>query len=130
MECNGVYTTMTYLSNDPLYDVEKPYACAFPIEDMPGAQASNYIFEKGVFSSATFEGNLCMIWTSPSSRSSTPKQLSSRKDFESYNFVREQYFKELEQLILRLFPQYSKVIYMDHNVCLLPFFESRFRLTD
>ena len=120
MECNSIYTTIIYFTNDPLFDVKKPFACVFSIEDMPGAQASDYIFEKRRIFVRDIRGQPLHNLNKFEFTFIEAETAFKPENFEFYNFVRERYFKELEQLILRLLPQYSKVIYMDHNVCLLP----------
>jgi hypothetical protein len=116
MDAHDVFATIAYIADDPLYNVEKPYACLFPVDDTPGAKSSNHVFDRvQTLIKDVREYNDHGLDTSGFTFVKCETALKV-EDFDSYDTVRDRYFPELRLLLHRLFPQYSEIIYMDHNV--------------
>lgn len=112
-----VSAQIVYIARDPLYKTEKPYALAFPLPDnIEGAKSTNFVFDR-------------QPMLIRDARSCSPHRLDvsgftfvhwptffQPEDFESSDLVRNQYFAEIEKLLLENFPEYTEIVYMDHNV--------------
>jgi hypothetical protein len=111
-------TQITYIARNPLYETEKPYALAFPVPDtIEGVRSTNHTFDRQqmVIRDARscpphrldISGFTFVHW---------PTSLQP-EDFESSQMVRDQYFPEVEKLLLENLPEYTEIVYMDHRSC-------------
>jgi hypothetical protein len=104
---------IVHIARDPLYESEKPYAADF---SAPG-KGSNHIFDpkdvivkdarhqRNVF---TLEKNGFCLLDCPTSAT-----------FESLSFDESAvlaYYQEMETFVMKQFPEYSRVVIMEHQV--------------
>lgn len=105
---------IVYIARDALYDKEKPYAADF---SAPG-KSSNHIFDARDIivkdarqrkQNFTLDKNGFCLLESPTSV--TFESLSSDEDSTFLT-----YYREMEALVLKRFPEYSKVVVLEHQV--------------
>jgi hypothetical protein len=105
---------LVHIARDPLYETEKPYAADFSVP-----KGSNHVFDvksvviKDVRSSEnnfTLDKNGFCLLESPTSV--TFESLGSKGSDSSIL----SYYQEMESLVLKRFPEFSKVVVLEHQV--------------
>ena len=113
-----VSSYMTFLKRNELYQIEKPYATDFPVDEIKGATMTNHIFDTRpiIFHDArvtkepfTLDRNgFCFIKakTSLQAEEATPERTE----------LMEQYTQEIVDILRGYFPHYKEIKSMDFQV--------------
>jgi hypothetical protein len=113
----SVTTVMKYFSRDKkfIYE-EKPYILSFPVDEIPGARSTNHEF---VHTTTQIQALRALPMPSLDIEGFTYLSLPTRlscDDFALDENVHDIYFKEITTAIKELFPRYTDIVYVDHQV--------------
>lgn len=106
-----------YLARDPLYQKERPYVTDFAITDSANGKASNHVFEftnlvvhdaQAVRSQFSLRENGFCFLREPTTLTTT--------NAHDVNYIEEQYYTEIEDVLHRNFPAYARLECLDHQV--------------
>jgi hypothetical protein len=112
-------TSISYLAQDPLFDIEKPFDTDVPVDHIPGARASNHKNDERAMTVYPItdpcewdleKHGFCFI------RAKTG--LTAQDALTRKREVQKGYWFEIEALLHENFPQYSRIECYDCTVCL------------
>ncbi|KAI1740721.1 hypothetical protein F4680DRAFT_447578 [Xylaria scruposa] len=114
---SDILTRLPYLKKDDLYLKEKPYTTDFAVDHIPGADASNHLFEYQNHIIVDAQRNprkfnledhgFCFI------KSKTSIVHEAVYDDK---YVKNVYFPEMERILHKALPGYERIDYLDHLV--------------
>ena len=111
-------TSISYLAQHPIFDIEKPFDTDVPVEHIPGARASNHRNDQRDVTVYPITNpkdwdlekhGFCFI------RAKT--NLTADDAFQRKREVQKDYWYELEALLHENFPEYSRIECYDCTVC-------------
>jgi hypothetical protein len=115
-----VSTTLQYLARNELYDTEKPYSADFEIEEHGGIKRSNYLLStEPVSVNAIGPLDKFDLDTHGFCTINAKTNLSVHDALTQPEAVEAAYFDEIEVILHKRFPEYSRLEGMEFVVCAL-----------
>ena len=112
----AVETTMSYLANDSLYQIEKPYYVAYSVDDIPGASRTNHIVEEKRVSIKDARGLPEFQLDDAGFTFVRATTTLTQEQFLQPRAVRSTYFEEIQQMLMKTFPRYTDIVLLDYVV--------------
>jgi hypothetical protein len=116
MITDGVTSKIYYLARDPRFETEKPFKCLGPIDAVPGAVQTNQVVDAHIVNVHDVRhdpdfGLDTTGWTFMKHKADWLPHV-----FDSNTVIEQSYYPEIEQLLKRNFPRYSRILFLDHSV--------------
>lgn len=112
----SVHAEISYLARDEVYREEKPYAFTFAIPDIPHAKPSNHLSEPHPVLVNDVRGEGPISLEECGFTLLNHDSMLTPDDFESSDVIETSYYQELTTLIRGSFPQYTDLVFLDHEV--------------
>jgi len=116
-QAQDVNTYLPYLSRDEVYNKEKPFGADFPIDHFQNSKIANHIFEKvpvvikDARQKKSFDLNtngFCFLEEKTS--------LTAEQAANTTTAAVASYLQEIERILYKNFPEYSRIEIMDFQV--------------
>ena len=111
-----IETTMYYMANDSLYQIEKPYYVAYSVDDIPGAKRTNHIVESKRVSVKDIRGLPQFQLDEAGFTFVQAPTMLTQEQFLQPHAVRSTYFEEIQQMLKKAFPRYTDIVLLDYVV--------------
>ncbi|KAI9670068.1 MAG: hypothetical protein M1817_004548 [Caeruleum heppii] len=116
MAAIDVRASITYLAHHESYQTEKPFNITCSIDHIPEAKSTNHVFDRREMLVQDVRGRPTPDLDQAGFTLLNAPTALQPVDFDSPDLVQTRYFREIEKLILDTFPQYSSIMYLDHEL--------------
>jgi hypothetical protein len=111
-------TSISYLAQDLIFDIEKPFDTDVPVDHTPGARASNHRNdERAVTVYAITDPSEWDLEKHGFGFIKAKTGLKAEDALTRKREVQEEYWYEIEALLYENYPQYSRIECYDCTVC-------------